>query len=62
MIYPSNLRIEVATYRSAGGDVGLHDITYNLDGLAVLEDGRIVVCLLDDLVPLCSNVSMDPAA
>jgi hypothetical protein len=32
-----NLRVEIASYRRAGGDIGLHDVPNDLDGFAILE-------------------------
>lgn len=37
MIYAPNLWVEIATYRRASGNVGLHDIPNNFDRFAVLE-------------------------
>jgi hypothetical protein len=50
--YAPYLRIEVAANRGAGRYIRLHDVADDLDSLAVLQDGRVVGCLLDDFVPL----------
>jgi hypothetical protein len=50
--YAANLRIEVAANRGTSRHVRLHDVADDFDGLAVLQDGRVVGGLLDDFVPL----------
>lgn len=47
----ANLWEEVAADRCACRDVGLHDVADDLDGVAVLKDGWVGSCLLDDLLP-----------
>lgn len=48
----ANLWIEVGTYRCASGDVSFHDIANHLDRVGILQRGRILMCLCDDLIPL----------
>lgn len=52
MVDPPNLRIEVASNRRTGGYISLHDIADNFDSLAILQYRRVIICLLDDCVPL----------
>ena len=57
MIDASDLWVEVAAYRCASSNVGLHDIANDLDSLAVLKYRWIIVCLADYLIPLKTQVS-----
>ena len=61
MIDATDLRVKVAANRGACCDVSLHDVPHNLDGVGVLEDGRIAVRLLNDRIPLCMLGQQKPA-
>lgn len=52
MVDTTDLRIEIAPYGSAGGNVSLHDISDNFDSIRVLEYSGICIGLLDHRVPL----------
>lgn len=48
----TNLRVEVAAYGRARRYVRFHNVPNNLNGVRVLQDARILLRLLDDLIPL----------
>lgn len=52
MVDAPNLWVEIAAYRGTSSNVRLHDITNDFDGLAILEYRWVIICLLDDRVPL----------
>lgn len=52
MIDSADLRVEVAPNRRASSHICLHDVPNDFNGLAVLKNGRVVICLLDNFVPL----------
>jgi hypothetical protein len=56
-IDPAYLRVEITPDRGTSRHVCFHNVANDLDRITILQYRRILLRLLDDLVPLTSNVN-----